>query len=94
MDEYRIVYTDHASDMMRERRISEKEVFHVVSHGIVIKEYPDDTPYPSVLLLCWCEKRPLHIVVAKDEENMVQFIVTAYEPDPHKWEEDFERRRR
>jgi len=52
LDEYRIVYTDHASDMMRERRISEEEIFHVITYGIVIKEYLDDIPYPSVLLLC------------------------------------------
>jgi len=93
LDEYRIVYKNHVRIRMIQRNISEEEVVHTIRWGAIIKEYPDDTPYSSILLLCWYGVRPLHVVVAIDNLEKIQFIVTAYEPNSDEWEDDFKRRK-
>jgi Domain of unknown function (DUF4258) len=65
----------------------------VVTHGQIIASYPDATPYPSKLLLGWCGSRPLHVVAADNCDEDATVIVTAYEPDPTRWEPGFVRRR-
>jgi hypothetical protein len=53
---------------------------------------PDDTPYPSYLLPETINGRPLHVVVYNEVEGVL-IVITAYEPDPHLWEENYTRRR-
>ena len=65
---------------------------NVVEQGEVIREYPDDTPFPSRLMLGWREQRPLHIVAADDDDEQT-IIITAYEPDPNLWEADFKKKK-
>jgi hypothetical protein len=75
------------------RSISVEDVRAVVDSGEIIKEYPDDTPYPSRLLLGWVNVRPLHVVAADNPVEGEMIVITAYEPDPAQWEPDFKRRR-
>lgn len=77
---------------MFERGISNADVRDVVENGEIIREYLDDMPFPSRLILGWREKRPLHIVAA-DDDNDQTIIITAYEPDPTIWEPDFKRKK-
>jgi hypothetical protein len=79
---------------MRERNISEDEVAHTLKFGTTIESYPDDTPYPSELILCWCGDRPIHVVVSTIEVDSVMFICTAYEPDKKRWKDNFKRRKK
>lgn len=44
---------------MFQRRISDKEVRHVIETGETIETYPEDSPYPSRLVLGWYGSRPL-----------------------------------
>ena len=46
-----LIFTGHAFTRMFARAISPDEVRAVVDRGETIAEYPDDTPYPSALLL-------------------------------------------
>ena len=92
MDAYQILYQLHAIERMSQRKISEEDVEHIVLTGEVIAKYPDDTPYPSELLLGWRNAKPLHVVVAIDDANRRKFVITAYIPDSNKWKEDFRRR--
>ncbi len=69
------------------------DVRHVLETGEIIEEYPDDTPYPSQLMLGWHESRPLHIVVADNEDFQETIVVTVYEPGLSQWEPGFKRRR-
>ena len=78
---------------MFERGISEADVKKVVQTGEVIENYPEDTPYPSKLVLGWCESRPLHVVVAEHKADKKNIIVTVYEPSLDFWEADFKRRK-
>lgn len=84
----KLVFRVHAIQMMFKRGISRNDVRHVVGNGEVIREYLDDRPFPSRLILGWREKRPIHVVAADDDDDQT-IIITAYEPDPAIWEPDF-----
>ena len=83
-----IVMTRHARQRLLERNISLDDVEQAIRTGKIIEEYPNDTPFPSCLILgdsANCE--PVHIVASTDNEFL--YIITAYYPDPQKWSEDF-----
>jgi len=64
-----IKYSRHAITQMFERQISKTEVEAVIDSGEEITVYPEDQPLPSSLMLGFVDKRPLHIVVAYDEND-------------------------
>ena len=74
-------------------KVNEADVKRAIQTGEVIENYPEDTPYPSKLMLGWCESRPLHIVVAENKADQEIIIVTVYEPSLDFWEADFKRRK-
>src|SRR5437016_5282116 len=84
-----VLYSIHARREMRQEdlgEISEAEVREAVVSGEIIKEYPDDTPYPSVLILGFTRnRRPIHIVAAHEPEEDRAVVITAYEPIPELW---------
>jgi len=66
---------------------------HTAASGEVIAEYPDDSPYPSVLILASVAGRPLHVVAARDDGAKHCYVITAYVPDPAQWGSDFRTRK-
>jgi hypothetical protein len=78
---------------MFERTITEDDVGHVLATGEVIESYESDTPYPSRLILGFCGSRPLHVVVADNQENREAIVITVYEPEPAQWDSSFRRRK-
>jgi len=78
---------------MIQRRIAIADIAYVVDKGVIIEEYPDETPYPSSLLLGWIGGRPLHVVSADEKDSDFTHIITAYFPDPKKWDKEFKRRK-
>jgi hypothetical protein len=93
MIQRRLIFRDHATRRMMQRGIRARDIRFVLEHGEVIENYPDDTPYPSQLLLGWVRGRPLHVVAAEHLTLPFTFIITVYEPDPNNWEPDFTHRR-
>lgn len=88
-----ISFSGHAVKRMFERSIEPEEVEFVLRQGKVIAAYPDDTPYPSCLMLGFVRGQPLHVVVALEENSQTCYIITVYHPDPALWEAGFEKRR-
>jgi hypothetical protein len=88
-----LIFTGHAFARMFARAIAPGEVRAVVAQGETIAEYPDDRPYPSVLVSGTVGGRPLHVVVGRDAGAKRCYVVTVYEPDPEKWDPDFRRRK-
>jgi hypothetical protein len=78
---------------MFERGISVRDIRRVLESGEVIEDYPDDTPYPSQLVLGWCSARPIHVVAAYDIAGQETIVITVYEPDMIRWHPGFRRRR-
>ena len=89
----KVVYTRHARTRMFQRGSSTHAVEEVgLSPSAVVEEYPEDQPFPSRLLLGWPQGEALHLHVAADAASDRLIVVTAYRPDPARWESDFTRR--
>ncbi len=86
-----MVLTQHSRKRFAERGISIDDIGYVFKTGEIIEQYPDDTPFPSCLILGFSGERALHVVASIDE-GMV-YIITAYAPNPEKWEANFRTRR-
>lgn len=84
----------HVAERLVERGITRLKVITVISNGVIIREYPDDTPCPSALFMGFIEKRPLHVVVAYNESISLVYIITAYEPSLRFFMDDFKTKRK
>ena len=73
----RILYRVHAVKQMFDRKISEYDVAEIVTNGKVIEEYPDDSPYPSYLVLGEGNGRSLHVVMAYNNVDNEVIVITA-----------------
>jgi hypothetical protein len=82
------LWQKHALQRMYERNISRTEVKQTILDGYVIENYSDDYPFPSVLIACITNSKPLHVVVAFDESSLISYIITAYIPDDKHFEQD------
>jgi hypothetical protein len=78
---------------MIERGISKPEILEVLN-GEMIESYPNDSPYPSRLMMALINHRPLHVVAADIPETGETVIITVYEPDLRRWDVTFRLRRR
>jgi hypothetical protein len=78
---------------MHERGISEEEVEKAIANGTVIESYPNDTPFPSALLLGMAGAKAIHVVFADDVQDDIRIIITVYVPDCTIWNEDLNTRR-
>ena len=82
----RIRITDHADEEAQADRLSFNEIFVSVFQGEIIKNYPDDKPYPSCLIYGNTFSRdPVHSVWAYNQENQWAVLITVYRPDPQRW---------
>lgn len=84
----------HTLERLAERAIAQDDVLQVLMRGEKIESYPTDTPYPSALFFSCVSGRPLHVVVAFDEEDNWAYIITVYEPDLKHFEANFRTRRK
>ncbi|EJW10282.1 hypothetical protein A33M_0219 [Rhodovulum sp. PH10] len=66
-----------------------------VAEAVAIEDYPDRVRGPSVLTLQRNQKgRPIHVVWAIPAgHRSPAVLVTAYRPDPARWDDDFKLRR-
>ena len=87
-DKYRIVVTAHAEMQMRIRKISIQDIYSAIGNGETIKQYPDDKPYPSCLVLGFTsQNKPLHFVCSIGNNTL--YLITAYYPDEEQWDDSF-----
>ena len=89
----KLIFSRHSVQKMFERKISKQNIRSILDNGEIIKEYPEDTPYPTALILGFIENRPLHLVTAFNKNEKFCIIVTVYEPDKDLWEDNFRRRK-
>ncbi len=96
-DSNRVLYSGHARrEMLREEfgPITDQEVYEAICDREVIETYPDDAPYPSVLIFgVTSSNRPLHAVCAYNSDNRQVVMITVYHPNADYWE-DYRRRKR
>ncbi len=87
--------SEHGYDELAEDGLTAREVLAGVEEGAVVEEYLNYAKGPCVLLL---QKdrggEPIHVVwgIPKGHDKPV-VLVTAYRPDPGRWDKTFMRRR-
>ena len=91
--EGQVVWQKHALQRMMERGISRQEVKRSVLEGDMIEEYPDDKPFPS-LLVAYVKEVPLHVVMSYDQTLSQVYVITVYRPDLRNFENDLKTRRK
>nr|WP_262889766.1 DUF4258 domain-containing protein [Spirosoma endbachense] len=78
---------------LAERQILQKDALQVLITGEVIRDYDDDRPLSSLLVLGWIKERPLHVVASYSEVDDTAYIITVYEPSQSHFEPDFKTKR-
>lgn len=82
------VITEHARLRLFERNISVDDIQRAIADGEIIRQYEDDKPFPSCLILSYTsDERPIHVVVSIDDGYI--YLITAYIPDEDIWDADF-----
>jgi hypothetical protein len=87
--------SEHGYDELAEDGLTAREVISGAQEAIVVEEYPDFPKGPCALVL---QKdgagKPVHVVWGIPVGlNKPVVLVTAYRPDPTRWNETFTRRR-
>jgi hypothetical protein len=71
------------------------EALHCTLHGELIENYPEALRGPCCLVGgILGTKEWVHTVWGWDSSSGIAVLITAYRPDPQKWESDFKTRRR
>jgi hypothetical protein len=86
---------EHGYDELAEDGLTAREVLAGVQEAMVVEEYQNYPKGPCVLLLQKDRAgEPIHVVwgIPKGYDEPV-VLVTAYRPDPERWDETFMRRR-
>ena len=87
-----IILTEHARNRLIERNIKMQDVIKGIETGEIIKQYEDDKPFPSCLILGMSiNNKYLHVVVSMNDNYI--HLITAYFPNLEQWEPDFKTRR-
>lgn len=89
-----VITSLHAFKKMISRNITDEDVKAVIRNGEIIREYPDDKPYPSKLLFMMIGRRPIHVVVGKMEKTEACVVITVYIAGEDIWEPDFKTKRK
>ena len=88
--------SDHGYDVLANDGLTAREILGGVENGILIEDYPEYPKDASVLVLQKDKNgQPVHVVwgIPKGHERPA-VLVTAYRPDPDRWNESFMKRKR
>ena len=87
--------SEHGYDELASDELSAREVVEGVKSAILVEDYPTFPKGPCVLLLQRDRKgKPVHVVwgIPQGHEKPA-VLVTAYRPDPDRWDKDFTKRK-
>jgi len=87
--------SEHGYDELAEDGLSVREALGGIADAVVLEEYPDYPKGPCALFLQMdTNGAPIHVVWGVPiGHNWPVVLVTAYRPDPARWDHSFTRRR-
>ena len=93
IENWNILYRFHATRRMFQRNYTENDILVCLENGTIIEYYESDFPFPSFLINGRSNaNNPIHLVIGVDKTSKRIYVITVYEPDTTKWNEDFNRR--
>ncbi|MFQ5672156.1 MAG: DUF4258 domain-containing protein [Nitrospinales bacterium] len=94
VEERKIKWTYHVNMRLGGRFIPRTAILDSVATFEIIEEYSRDKYLPSYLIRSKYLNEVIHILAAPDVETGNVIIITAYKPDPRKWDKEFKVRRK
>jgi hypothetical protein len=96
IEQRKVNISDHGYDELAADGLSVRDIVSSIKDAIIVEEYPDFPKGPCILVLQKDrEGQPVHVVWGIPK-GMISpaVLVTAYRPDPKRWEEGFLRRKK
>ena len=90
-----VLISEHGYDELAEDGLTVREILSGIQTAMVVEEYPNFEKGPCALLLQKDRTgAPVHVVfgIPKGHDRPV-VMVTAYRPDPGRWDQTYTRRR-
>ena len=82
----RVLLTSHAKAEAEEDGLEFDTIYYSVFEGEIIKDYPEDRPCPSCLVLgMTASGEPVHSVWGYDQGKQIAILITVYRPESDLW---------
>jgi hypothetical protein len=86
--------SDHGLQRLGEHSIIASDLVDGIAGGMVVEDYPDYHAGPCVLLLQKDRDGPVHVLWGLEKgTDRPAVLITAYRPDPERWEDDYRTRK-
>jgi hypothetical protein len=91
----KVLVSNHGYDEMMQDNILVRDIMEGVANATTVEEYPEYHKGPCVLVLQKDHSgESIHVVWGIPKHGpSYAIVVTAYRPDPERWEADFLRRK-